>query len=261
MTPVDFLPPSKRAFLDMRDGPPFATYREAGDGIPVLIVSGLGLTSRFYEHSYATFARSGLRLIVPDLPGTGETPGPHTGLDADGVMDFLVAFARALKLDSAFYIGHSLGTQAVLLLAIRAPAVVAGIGLVGPTGGSEKWKLLRQVKGLTVEGTRVKPGVIAAVVRDYVRVSPARYLGTWVRHRDPVADDRLSHITCPSLLLVGARDAVVDAGYIALLRAELRDLTVIEMRDGSHALPRSQYAEFNNAVIDFVRRARGSGPG
>jgi pimeloyl-ACP methyl ester carboxylesterase len=230
-----------------------ASYRESGAGLPVVIVPGLGLTSRFYEQSYATFARNGLRLLVPDLPGTGDTAGPQTGVDADTVCDFLTSFAAGLHLSRAVYIGHSLGTQAVLLLAMRAPAIVAGIGIVGPTGGSERWKLLRQIKGLAVEGVRVRPSVVAAVARDYLRVSPARYLGTWVRHREPVADGRLDQITCPALLVVGERDAVLQREYIALLRTSLRDLTEVVVRDGSHALPRSQHAEFDAAVIAFAQ--------
>jgi pimeloyl-ACP methyl ester carboxylesterase len=223
----------------------------------VVIVPGLGLTSRFYEKSYATFARAGLRLVVPDLPGTGETDGPHTGMGADEIAAFLIEFVTALQLPPAYFIGHSLGTQSVLLLAIRAPALVAGIGLVGPTGSAEKWKLMHQVAGLAVEGVRVKPGVIGAVVRDYVRVSPARYLGSWVRHREGVVDSRLTRITCPCLLIVGERDAVIDDGYLELLRHMLRHLEVVVLRDGSHALPRSQHEEFEQAVIDFVGRARG----
>lgn len=234
-----------------------ASYRSAGTGFPVVIVPGLGLTSRFYEHSYATFAGAGLRLIVPDLPGTGDTPGPQTGIDASDVASFLAAFAQAMQLPPALYAGHSLGTQDVLLLAMREPSLVAGLCLVGPTGGDERWKLLRQVKGLAVEALRVSPDVIAAVVRDYVRVSPARYLGSWIRHRTAVADDRLRHIDCPVLLLLGDRDSVIQDDYIAFLRAHLRDLTEVELADGSHALPRSQQHEFDAAVIAFAARIRG----
>jgi pimeloyl-ACP methyl ester carboxylesterase len=233
------------------------SYREAGSGTPVMIVPGLGLTGRFYNQSFPVFAAAGLRLIVPDLPGTGETDGPATGIGAEEVAEFLIEFTEALKLRATYYIGHSLGTQAVLLLAMRAPALVAGIGLVGPTGSAEKWKLVHQVAGLSVEGLRVHPSVIGAVLRDYVRVSPARYLGSWIKHRAPVADGRLTHISCPCLLVLGERDAVIDADYIALLRRDIPHLEVVELRDGSHALPRSQHTEFERAVIEFVARARG----
>jgi pimeloyl-ACP methyl ester carboxylesterase len=70
-----------------------ASYRESGAGLPVVIVPGLGLTSRFYEQSYATFARNGLRLLVPDLPGTGDTAGPQTCVYSDTLFEFMKSFA------------------------------------------------------------------------------------------------------------------------------------------------------------------------
>ena len=234
-----------------------AVYREAGEGFPVVIVAGLGLTSRFYENSYQTFARAGLRLIVPHLPGTGGTPGPRTGVDPDLVTSFIAEFASALQLPRALYVGHSLGAQSVLLLAMHAPALLAGIALVGPTGSLRARPLLWQAKGLLAESVRVHPAVIGAVARDYLRVSPVRYLGTWIRHRDPVAEGRLPEIDIPALLLLGGRDGVIDRDYVTLLKAALPDLTVMEVPDASHAMPRSQYGAFNAAVIGFARRVGG----
>ncbi len=234
-----------------------ASFRTSGDGYPIVIVPGLGLSSRFYEHSYATFERAGLRLIVPDLPGTGGTPGPRRGIDAAGVTSFMIEFVQALGVERAVFVGHSLGTQAVLLLAMHAPSLVDGIVLVGPTGGDGRGRLLRQLKGLMVESTRVRPGVIGAVAREYLRVSPFRYLGTWVKHRDSVAESRLNEIDCPAMLLLGGRDAVIDRAYVARLCEALAGLTIVEMDSASHALPRSQQAAFDAAVIAFALRVRG----
>jgi pimeloyl-ACP methyl ester carboxylesterase len=247
------IPDVKRLMLPSGE----AVYREAGDGFPVVIVAGLGLTSRFYERSYATFARAGLRLIVPHLPGTGGTPGGRTGVTPDEVSAFIAEFAFALGLPRALYVGHSLGTQSVLLLAMRAPRLVAGIALVGPTGSVRARPLLWQARGLIAEAVRVNPLVIGAVARDYFRVSPARYLGTWIRHRDPVAEGRLPEIEIPALVLIGGRDTVIDRAYLTLLKESLPDLTVMEIPGGSHALPRSQHSEFNAAVIGFARRVGG----
>ncbi|MEO5511895.1 MAG: alpha/beta hydrolase [Longimicrobiales bacterium] len=246
------LPDVKRVAL----GQYVASYREAGHGNAVVMVPGLGLSSRFYKHSYATFARAGFRFIVPDLPGTGETPGPRGGIDADIVTAFMIEFVEALGLARSLFVGHSLGTQSVLLLAMRAPARVAGIVLVGPTGGGSDGKLLRQARGIAAETIRVHPGVIGAVAREYMHVSPLRYLGTWLKHRDGVSETRLSEIDCPALLLLGVRDAVIDRAYMALLKAQLRDVRVVELPGGTHALPRGQHADFAAAVIEFAGNVR-----
>ncbi|MGH7446514.1 MAG: alpha/beta fold hydrolase, partial [Longimicrobiales bacterium] len=78
-----------------------ASYREAGSGIAAIITAGLGLTSRFYEQSYAPFAAAGIRLIVPDLPGWGDTSGPRTGLGPSDTAAFLLDFGDALAIRRA----------------------------------------------------------------------------------------------------------------------------------------------------------------
>ena len=245
------LPPQRR--IELSNGT-YATYRESGDGAVVVVVPGLGLTSRFYEKSYTTFAAAGLRLIVPDLPGTGETPGPRTGMHPDDVAQFMVDFAAALQLQCAVWVGHSLGTQAVLILAQTCPRLVAGIALVGATVEERAWKLGSQILGLARETLRVKPSVIGAVARDYVRVSPARYIGTWLRHRSGVEHAEMLQIGAPVLMMVGERDALIDHAFIERLVEALPDVTLLEVADGSHALPRSQYEEFNAAIVSFAHR-------
>jgi pimeloyl-ACP methyl ester carboxylesterase len=243
-------PPLQRVELDCGT----ASYREAGDGPAVVMVAGLGLSSRFYAASYATFSRAGLRLIIPDLPGTGETDGPATGIDASRTAEFVQQFMTAIGLRTAVLVGHSLGTQAVLLVAVHAPDMVRGIVLAGPTGPDRGGTLLHQARGIALESTRAGAAALAAVAREYVRNSPVRYLGTWYRHRDALPETRISEITCPALLLIGGRDAVTSARYTAFLRDTLPDVMVTELLHATHAFPLSQHEDFDTAVIEFVKR-------
>jgi pimeloyl-ACP methyl ester carboxylesterase len=232
-----------------------ASYRESGSGIAAIVTAGLGLTGRFYEESYAAFADAGIHLMVPDLPGWGDTPGPHTGLHPADTAGFLIDFARALGVRRAVWIGHSLGAQAVIHLAGRRPDLATAIVLVGPTGAPGRLELLRQAWGLAVEARRTSPGVIGAVAREYLRTSPIRYIGTWVRHSRDELVDRLSHVRCPALILAGDADPVCRPMFIELLRHRMPHATVEWVRGGTHALPRSRADEFNRRVVDFVRRS------
>ena len=230
-----------------------ASYREAGSGFVVIVTAGLGLSSRFYEESYAAFADAGIRLIVPDLPGWGDTPGPRTGLSPSDTADFLIDFAASLGVRRAVWIGHSLGAQAVVQVVERRPDVGAGIVLVGPTGAPDRLKLVRQAWGLAVEAGRTSLGVIGAVARDYIRTSPLRYAGTWVRHGKDDLIARLPHVQCPALVLAGDADPVSRPEFIELLRHRIPRARVEWVTGGTHALPRGQADEFNRIVIGFVR--------
>ena len=230
-----------------------ASYREAGAGIPAIITAGLGLTSRFYEQSYAPFAAAGIRLIVPDLPGWGDTPGPRTGLRAEQSAEFLLDFIAALGIQRAVWIGHSLGAQPVVRIAAGKPHRAAGIVLVGPTGAPGRGRRFRQALGLATEAGRTSAGVIAAVAREYLSTSPAKYIGTWLRHGGDDIVQTLPHVRCPALILCGDADPVSRAPYIELLRHRIPQARVEWVCGATHALPRGHAAEFNRAVIEFIR--------
>ena len=241
----------RRGVIEVRGAP--ASYRESGSGLAVIVTAGLGLTSRFYEGSYAEFANAGLHLIVPDLPGWGSTPGPRTGLHPADTADFLLDFVRALGIRRAVWVGHSLGAQAVVHVAERRPDLAAGLVLVGPTGAPGRYELVRQAWGLLVEVRRTSIGVIGAVAREYVRTSPFRYLGTWLRHGRDDLTDRLPRAQCPALILAGDADPVCSPAFIELLRHRIPHAKVEWVRGGTHALPRGHAAEFNRSVMRFIR--------
>jgi 2-hydroxy-6-oxonona-2,4-dienedioate hydrolase len=237
------------------------SYRAAGpatEGAVVAVVTaGLGLSSLFYEASYGAFAAAGVRLVVPDLPGRGETPGPATGLGPYGTASFLIEFADAARIDRAVWIGHSLGAQAVTELAARWPDRTLALVLVGPTGAPGRFRLARQVWGLAVEARRASFDVIRAVAREYVRTSPFRYLGTWIRHAHHDMPALLPLVHCPTLILAGDRDPVTLPDFVELLGRGLPHARIQRVRDGTHALPRGCADEFNRAVLSFIHKAAG----
>jgi 2-hydroxy-6-oxonona-2,4-dienedioate hydrolase len=230
-----------------------ASYREAGSGPAAIIAAGLGLSSRFYDASYPAFAAAGVRLIVPDLPGWGRTPGPLSGISAHDSARFLHAFAAAIGLRRTVWIGHSLGAQAVTELAVRHPALAAGLVLVGPTGAPGRRVLLRQFRGLAVESTRTSLHVMRGVARDYIRTPPTRYLGTWLRHGRHDLLPLLPRVQCPALVLAGDADPICRPGFIELLRHRMPRAQVEWVRGATHALPRGHAAEFNRLTTEFVR--------
>lgn len=236
--------------VELPRGP--ASYRAAGNGPVVIVTAGLGLTSRFYEQSYGPFAAAGIRLVVPDLPGWGRTPGPRTGLSPHDTTLFLLEFAAALGVRRAVWIGHSLGAQVVVRVAERRPDLAAGIALVGPTGAPGRAELARQAWGLAVEARRTTLKVIGAVARDYIRTSPVRYVGTWLRHGNDDLLARLPHVQCPAIVLAGDADPVSRPAFIELLRHRMPQAQVEWIRGGTHALPRGHAEAFNRVLIEWA---------
>jgi pimeloyl-ACP methyl ester carboxylesterase len=122
-------------------------YFEAGQGIPVLCQHTAGTDNtqwRYLMEDKELTKR--FRFIAYDLPGhsKSEPPldGPHwsrkTVLKKDWVVEFILAFSKALTLDRPAFIGCSIGGAIAHMLAAAAPDSFRGlIGLAGtnPTGG------------------------------------------------------------------------------------------------------------------------------
>ena len=229
------------------------TFRAAGNGRPVVLVHGLGLSSRIYERNCAELAGAGFRVIAPDLPGFGGTPGPRGGSSVGESARWLIEFAGALGVDHAVWIGHSISCQSVLALAAEAPHRADAIVLIAPTGAPGSARRVKQFLKFVRNAPREPLWAVREVARDYLSTSPAKYMGTWLKgFRDhPVG--RLPAIQCPALVVIGARDPVVPRSYISMLATGIRDATVAVIPGGAHGVPFDRRSEMDARIIAWLR--------
>lgn len=232
-----------------------AHYAEAGSGPTAVLAAGLGLSTRFYEPTLRELARAGVHLVVPDLPGFGATPGPWTGMSVREIADWLASFADALGIERPAWLGHSVGCQVTLALAVAYPERVHALVLASPTGAPQRHRLVRQVLALPAAAAREPPGLLLAVARDYLRVLPSAYLGTWARAGKDRPLERAPYVRCPTLVLVGHRDPVVPRSYLESLRKRLPRAQLLEIPGGAHGLPRDAAVPFAAAASTFIRSA------
>ncbi|MGQ0814205.1 MAG: alpha/beta fold hydrolase [Gemmatimonadota bacterium] len=228
-------------------------YIEAGAGAPVIFGAGLGISADFYKPNLESLAHAGFRAIAPDLPGFGETDGKRFGCSIVELAEHLSAFARALHIAHAHWVGHSIGCQAVLQLASRNPELVRSIVLAGPTGGYGR-RLPHQVGALAYHAVKEPWRLLKAVMRDYMRLSPFTYLGTWIKaaRHDPLASAHA--VKCPVLILIGTRDRMPGKEFVAQLAHKLGDAQVLKVAGGQHGLPLDAQRGFDTAVVEFLRR-------
>lgn len=107
----------------------FDTYGPAA-GAATLLIHGAGHDRSIWQTVAAGLAATGQRVIVPDLPGHGDSAG--TALPSiDALAGWVHALADALDLDHYTLGGHSMGSLIALAAAATAPERIDRLYLLG----------------------------------------------------------------------------------------------------------------------------------
>ncbi len=109
-------------------------FVDAGKGPPLLLVHGYLSSHLVWEDVVPALAES-FHVIVPDLPGFGDSEKPPPGKYAytpDAFAESLVDLVAALGLSRVAVCGHSMGGSVALALAANHPAVADKLILVDP---------------------------------------------------------------------------------------------------------------------------------
>jgi pimeloyl-ACP methyl ester carboxylesterase len=106
-------------------------YVRQGDpeGMLVLLLHGYADSWRSFELLLPHLPR-GLRAIAPTQRGHGDAGRPAQGYTPRDFAEDAVALLDALGIERALVVGHSMGGQAALRLAIDNPRRVLGVVLV-----------------------------------------------------------------------------------------------------------------------------------
>lgn len=104
-------------------------YLDAGDGPPVVLLHGFGGSMWQWEYQQAALSAN-LRVITPDLLGSGLSDKPDLDYTPDELLDFLVEFLNALQIRRAALIGNSMGAGLAVGMALDHPDRVTSLVLI-----------------------------------------------------------------------------------------------------------------------------------
>jgi pimeloyl-ACP methyl ester carboxylesterase len=107
---------------------------------PALLVHGLGDEADTWRHVFEPLSAF-YRVIAPDLPGFGRSPGPVGGYTAPFYSSVMLELLQALEITRPILIGHSLGGLLSQAIALQDPQAVAGLVLVAGSLLSRSQKL------------------------------------------------------------------------------------------------------------------------
>jgi pimeloyl-ACP methyl ester carboxylesterase len=103
---------------------------------PVVLVHGLGADATYWVGTARALARSGRTVLLPDGPGSGRSEPPRDAANyrLAGRVAALDSLFRALALDKADLVGHSLGGWTVAGFALAHPEKAGRLVLVDAGG-------------------------------------------------------------------------------------------------------------------------------
>jgi pimeloyl-ACP methyl ester carboxylesterase len=189
-----------------------ATSGWADGGTPVVLVHGLGMSGR-YMLPLARRLAPHVPVLVPDLPGFGASSSVWPPLAVTGLARGLHAWLDALAVPDAVLVGHSLGCQVAVALALHRPERVQRLVLVAPTIDAGARRAAPQGARLARDLPREPARLLALGSLDYLRGGLPRGLATF-RHalHDPV-ERALARLRSPVLVVRGEHDPVVPQAW------------------------------------------------
>lgn len=259
-----------------------------GHGDALMLLHGFTGSSR----SMAGLARAfedEFDTLAPDLPGHGHSTAPPDAARCgfEDCVDDLLATLNASGHPRAHWLGYSMGARLALGCAVRRPAAVASLVLVGARAGiadpaqRAARRALDEALACRIErdGTeafvdewmaqplfdsqrRLEPSVLAAARSERLAHS-ARGLADSLRGMglaaQPPLFEALRHVTAPALLVAGALDDQFVAAAHDLAR-RMPNAKVCELADAGHAVHLEQPAAFIGIARDFLHRVARAAP-
>jgi non-heme chloroperoxidase len=259
-------------------------YEDHGAGQPVVLIHGYPLSGRAWDKQVPVLLEAGYRVITYDRRGFGKSSQPVVGHDYDTFAADLNTLLEYLDLRDAVLVGHSMGTGEVArYLGRYGSARVAKGVLVSPippfllqTPDNPDGVPQSLFDGFAQAARADTPAWMKGFLDTFYNVDTLRgtlvsdqaYQASWniaVTASAPAAvacnttwttDFRhdLPQIDVPVLVVQGDADQVLPLGKTGQrLPGLIKDVQLVVVEGGPHAIAWTHAAQVNTALLDFLR--------
>jgi pimeloyl-ACP methyl ester carboxylesterase len=269
---------------------PRLAYIDVGEGDEtILLVHGLASNAGFWRYNVRGLADAGYRVIAVDLPGFGKSDKGAYPYDMSFYAETLARFITALDLGPLVYVGHSMGGQVGITLALERPELIDRLVLAAPAG----IEAFDEGEGAWLANALSEDGVTNAseeAIRRNLAMNFYRWSPEWewmVEERarmaksdempafsyavlrsvhgmiDEPTTDRLGELSVPALIVYGQYDGLIPNPYLhpgtqrgvfGPVAEAIPGAALVEIPRAGHLLQIERPEAFNEAVLAYLRR-------
>jgi pimeloyl-ACP methyl ester carboxylesterase len=250
-------------------------YRVYGEGDPLLLIMGFGGTMDTWNPDVLAALAGKYRLILFDNRGMGGTTPGTKPFSIEQFAEDTLGLLQALKIERAYVLSWSMGTNVALELALRHPDRVNKLILYAANpGGSESVppspeviKRLADTSGseqqrgqrllellLPVDWIQANVSYVQRIFSGASETSSPESIG---REAQAIADwkgcyDRLPSIKSRTLLITGTGDLIAPPGNSLKMVQQIPGAWLVQFNGGGHGIMYQFPDSFSRVVLDFL---------
>ena len=243
-------------------------YEAVGNGPDIVLIHANPFDRRLWRFQVEGFSER-YRMVAMDLRGYGASDKPDDPFTFDDMVVDVLAVCDTAGVESAVFIGASVGSSLALRIALDDPGRVSRLVLVGGNAGVAA-SGLPELQGTSRTGSRIAPsifiswwppvsgipgvGSIDNFLRDNGDLIPATIANVFRAMEDRDMTDRLPSLTVPTMVVNGEHDLSLTSGRrTAGLVPDARHYV---LPGAGHVCNYEDPDAFNDVLRDFLEDAR-----
>lgn len=208
----------------------------------MLILHGWGSRAERWQKTAEILSQKGFKVIVPDLPGFGESQIPHYIWGLGEYCSLINDLAQYFKLDKFCLLGHSFGGALAAKYTSRYPQKIEKLFLVGAACIREK--TLKKNFILTVSrlfrflknNLLIRRAFYKFIIKSDYPLSRGIMKDIYLKVIKQDLTNELEKITVPTIIIWGEKDDVVPLKFGKLINNKIKGSKLVIIPDGDHGL-------------------------
>ncbi|MDP2820908.1 MAG: alpha/beta hydrolase [bacterium] len=214
-----------------------------------LILHGWGSKSERWEEIGNLLSNLGFRIIIPDLPGFGESSNLATPWSLDNFVDLIDKFTEFLKIDKFYLLGHSFGGSLAIKSSLRFPYKIEKMFLVASSGIRKK-TLKKKILFFSSKIFKIfsflpfyqffRKAFYKFIIRktDYVNIKDSVVKETFLKITKEDLTGLLEFINLPTIIIWGNKDDFTPVKDAYLMNKKIANSKLILIEGADHYLYR-----------------------